>query len=144
MFWVAGVPQPQGSTKSFKIGTKIITTSANKQLRPWRHAVSSDAQTAHQATGDGQAMRGAVALYLEFYFARPKGHYGVHGLLPSAPKFHITKPDVSKLIRAIEDSLVDAGVLRDDNQVVLEVASKSFSDEVRPPGAQIRIVDCNG
>ena len=82
---------------------------------------------------------GAVALFAEFYFPRPKGHFGKAGnLLPSAPTRHVTKPDCSKLVRAIEDSLTDAGVWVDDNQVVTIAAAKHYAD-LRPPGAQITV-----
>jgi Holliday junction resolvase RusA-like endonuclease len=85
------------------------------------------------------AFAGAVALTVEFYFPRPKGHFGVKGnLLPSAPMRHVVKPDTSKLVRAVEDSLTDAGVWIDDNQVVMIAASKAYAD-IQSPGCQITV-----
>lgn len=133
-FWVPGIPQPQGSTRAFKRGAKIVTTSDNVKLKPWRYAVTSEAQDRIST------ISGAVGLIAHFYFPRPKGHFGRNGnLLPSAPPHHMTKPDCSKLVRAIEDSLTDAGVWHDDNQVVNISAAKHYADE-RPPGAQIKVV----
>jgi Holliday junction resolvase RusA-like endonuclease len=140
-FWVPGIPQPQGSTRAFKRGAKIVTTSDNVKLRPWRNAVTSWAQLESGARGihpTPDAPNPPMALTAEFYFPRPKGHFGKRGLLPSAPMRHMTKPDLSKLVRAIEDSLTDAGVWADDNQVVMIAATKDYADE-RPPGVQITV-----
>jgi Holliday junction resolvase RusA-like endonuclease len=142
-FWVPGIPQPQGSTKNFKRGAKIITTSDNVKLRPWRNAVSWQAQVAAAGAGlSGLQMAlgtfaDPVVLYAEFYFPRPKGHFGKRGLLPSAPTHHTVKPDLSKLVRAIEDSLTDAGIWRDDNQVVTIAAAKHYTGNA--PGVQISV-----
>lgn len=138
LFWVPGVPQPQGSTRAFKRGAKIVTTSDNVRLRPWRHAVTAEVQ---QRLGymAGAAFTGPVELLCRFYFARPKGHINKHGqLLPSAPIAHVVKPDLSKLIRAVEDSLTDAGVWIDDSQVVRTASSKDYADHC-PPGAHITV-----
>lgn len=137
-FWVPGIPQPQGSTKSFRgrgrAAHRIITTSDNDELRPWRNAVTWQAQSHRVALGVGP-----VHLGLTFYLPRPKGHFGKAGnLLPSAPRYHTVKPDLSKLVRAIEDSLTDAGVWRDDNQVAITHSSKNYADSL-PPGVEIRV-----
>jgi Holliday junction resolvase RusA-like endonuclease len=135
-FWVPGIPQPQGSTRAFRRGAKIVITSDNVNLKPWRLAVTWKAQIERRLP---QELMGAVYLDVEFYFPRPKGHFGRNGnLLPSAPARHVTKPDCSKLVRAVEDSLTDAGVWVDDNQVVAIHAIKHYAD-LRPPGAQITV-----
>lgn len=61
-----------------------------------------------------------IALQVCFFFRRPEGHYGtganaVH-LKKSAPHFKTTKPDVSKLIRCLEDALTGK-LWVDDKQV---------------------------
>ena len=117
----------------------MFTTSDNKSLRPWRDAVTWHAQQVLGPAIDlGFRVDAPVALFAEFFFSRPKGHFGKHGLLRSAPMRHVTKPDCSKLVRAIEDALVDAGALRDDNQVVTIAAAKHYADS-HPPGARISV-----
>lgn len=134
-FWVPGIPQPQGSTRSFKRGAKIVTTSANKNLKPWRQMVTLQAQAA--MAGANAMTHTAVAVSVAFVFPRPKGHHGKRGLLPSAPVDHLVKPDLDKLLRGVLDGLTEAGVFHDDSQVVSVVATKVYTPT--PPGARITV-----
>lgn len=135
-FEVPGVPQPQGSTKSFMRGGKVVTTSDNVQLRPWRDAVCWHAR---QAAAGTPPFEGPVVVSAVFWLPRPAGHFGRRGLLPSAPPHpdRARKSDLDKLLRGVLDALTEAGVWRDDNQVVAfgEVA-KRYSDK---PGACIAV-----
>jgi Holliday junction resolvase RusA-like endonuclease len=72
---------------------------------------------------------GAVAVELAFTFARPRGHFGRRGgLRLSAPTRHAVRPDLDKLVRAVLDALVGAGVIRDDAQVAELHASKRYGE----------------
>lgn len=127
-FKVLGEPEPQGSTTTYVRQGKAHTTSANKNLKPWRNDVAEAAQRAMQLFGAEKIAKGrGVRLVLHFTFARLSGHFGKGGqLLRSAPARKTTKPDLSKLVRAVEDSLVDAGVMVDDNQVTEIATSKQW------------------
>lgn len=149
-FWVPGIPQPQGSTafKGMSKRGKPIITSDNDKLRPWRNSVTWVAQSTLDQLPlstpslplDGTLVgMAAVHLVAKFYLPRPKGHFGKRGLLPSAPPHHCVKPDLSKLVRAIEDSLTDAGLWHDDNQVITTFSGKYYADD-RPPGVQITVI----
>ena len=50
----------------------------------------------------------------------------------------MTKPDSDKLLRAINDSLSDAGVIRDDSNITSINVQKTYADG-RPTGARITI-----
>jgi len=63
-------------------------------------------------------------------FFMPRGKT-VKRELPTVP------PDLDKLIRAINDSATDAGVIEDDSQVVEILAYKFYEAENCPPGALI-------
>jgi Holliday junction resolvase RusA-like endonuclease len=81
-------------------------------------------------------------LQLHFYFPRPASHYrkdGVH-LRGSAPLEMFVRPDLDKLIRAIGDALMDAGVLRDDSQLAGIDAEKEYAEPGTAPGAQIVVL----
>lgn len=69
-----------------------------------------------------KAFAGPVALSLAFSFARPPGHSGTGrnagSLKRSAPLRHIQKPDLDNLAKSTMDALTEAGVWRDDCQVV--------------------------
>jgi Holliday junction resolvase RusA-like endonuclease len=47
-------------------------------------------------------------------------------------------PDLDKLIRAVGDSLTDAGIIRDDSRIITITARKLYADD-RGPGAVIRV-----
>ena len=136
---VAGSPAPQGS-KSFKgiRGGKAIMVESSKHVKPWRDAVRADAVLARQATGPWAALDEPVAVVMVFTVPKPA----------SAPKRRRTRPmrmpDLSKLCRATEDALTDAGIWKDDARIVeyLRLA-KVFPGEDRDalpfPGAVIRV-----
>jgi crossover junction endodeoxyribonuclease RusA len=127
---VPGTPQPQGSTRSFRAGGKIVTTSDNPQLRPWRDAVCWHARAALAAR---PPFDGPVVVNAVFWLPRPGGHFGTGRnagrLRPSAPAYPIATPDLDKLVRGVLDALSEAGVWRDDAQVVaLREVTKLYGD----------------
>ena len=124
---VPGRPAPQGSKRAFAVrgkggvptGRVAVIESSHDRVKSWRAAVI-DAVT---GLGDpGWPLEGPLKLGLVFALPRPKGHYrtgkNASQLRDSAPRFPAGMPDLSKLLRATEDALTDAGVWRDDSQVV--------------------------
>jgi Holliday junction resolvase RusA-like endonuclease len=140
-FFVPGLPVPQGSMRSFhhaKTG-RVITTSDNPNLKSWRTTVL---EVARAARAGAPAMGGPVEIAIAFRFPRLKGHYGRRGLLPSAPQYPITsRNDLDKLVRGICDALTNAGVWRDDGQVVVIRADKGFCVESMDPGATVCVTE---
>lgn len=117
-FRVLGTPRPQGSKKPVgrtKTGRVILVESSGVLLKDWRAAVTF---AANAAMAGRERIAGPVLVSVWFSFARPKSHYGARGLRPSAPREHTQVPDLSKLARSLEDAMTDAGVWRDDSQVV--------------------------
>ena len=140
---VTGTPAPQGSKRGFynpKIGRVQMVESSSK-VKPWRQDVKAAALNTI-ATVDHQQLLGPVAVDVVFYLPRPAGHYGTgrnaHQIKGSSPRWPHRKPDVDKLQRSTLDALGEAGVWRDDAQVVDVHASKAYADG-RPPGADITI-----
>ena len=74
---------------------------------------------------------------LAFILPRPRGHYGVRGLRPSAPRYPGRKPDIDKLTRAVLDALVAGGGIRDDARVVRLHADKTYFRRRRGPGVAV-------
>lgn len=120
---VVGVPAPQGSKRHVGKGRMI---ESSKKVAPWREAVKSAAA----AEMDWSALRldGPLVLEVSFYLSRPKK--------PKAA-YPDRMPDLSKLIRATEDALTDAGVWADDARVVSIDASKFYCDANQQTGARI-------
>jgi crossover junction endodeoxyribonuclease RusA len=105
---VFGKPVTQGS----KVRTRWSMRDDNaERLRPWREAVK---QAALDALAGAYRLEGPVAVDVLFTFNPPKS------APKSRPCWPITRSsgDVDKLQRAIFDALTDAGVWRDDSQVV--------------------------
>jgi Holliday junction resolvase RusA-like endonuclease len=131
-FVISGMPpQPQGSKRWLPNGVMVESC---KQVKPWRYLVTQAAI----ATGV-PLMRGPVSLSVVFLFQRPKGHYGAKGLKPSAPRFHMVRPDLSKVLRSTEDALT--GVLYDDDaRIVSTTMLKRYCVGNERPGALITII----
>jgi crossover junction endodeoxyribonuclease RusA len=117
-------------------GGKGVLVESSKKVKPWRDSVSWAAQEAITQKGlIGVAIPGPVAYRMAFTLAKPK----------SAKKKNAVpdkKPDISKLIRATEDALTDAGMWEDDARVVYMSAAKFYVGDSHPealptPGAII-------
>lgn len=136
-FFVPGIPAPGGSKRVFinrKTGRPIVTDDAGKRNKDWRTAVGFMAAERFDKPAVG-------ALCVEFHFTmpRPKNHFGTGKnagkLKPSAPEYHSTRPDTSKLIRAAEDALTGIAWL-DDAQIAHQVGDKAYGDR---PGVWIAV-----
>lgn len=125
-FTVYGKPEPAGSKKHVGRG-KI--SDANPRAQDYKNAVAAVAGSQYDASTDG-LLEGPLRLSVTVHVPRPKGHYGKKGLLPSAPARPTTRPDLTKLLRGIEDALTGV-VWRDDAQVVSQHATKIFGEPAR-------------
>lgn len=115
---VYGTCIPQGSSKGFvyKKGGKYhaAVTTDNRKLKPWRQEIT---QTALQVTAGPHLPEDLpfpkhvpVQLSVHFFVARPPS-------IPAKRVWPAVKPDLSKLVRCIEDSLTGV-VYLDDSQIV--------------------------
>lgn len=116
---IPGVPVPQGSIRSLGAGRPSVHSNA-AILKPWRATVIA---ALREAMGDTSAypMEGPVRVTAVFFMPRPK----------SAPKSRFRpdrKPDLDKLCRAVHDALTQAGVVRDDSQIVTLIAEKYYTN----------------
>ena len=124
-FTVYGQAHPAGSKTAMRTKTgKLLVRDAAKGSRPWKTQVAQAAGEAMNGTG---LFDGALELSVIFTVPRPKGHYGVRGLRPSAPEHPTVRPDVTKLLRAVEDACTGI-VWRDDAQIVEQHAIKRYGE----------------
>lgn len=142
---VAGTPAGKGSPQ-------IITRGRGGAPLPFPRVAPDSKATAEWARQVKRAARLAVRdglvtaafvdtpLWVEVVFrlARPKGHYGARGLLPSAPRWPAVKPDIDKLVRNTLDPLHTL-VLDDDSRIVELHARKVYAQLGEEPGARIVI-----
>ena len=133
-FRILGEAVPEGSVRSFYVpkAHKTVTKHQNEsELRAWRIRVALEAQSALKDqpwTMDGTS---AYTIHVNFIIPRPAS-------VASHKRLHpIVKPDLDKLIRAIDDALT--GILfNDDCQIVSVICSKDYNDEMRA-GAYINV-----
>lgn len=125
-----------GSKTAFKTAaSKMVYRHQSKFTLPWMNTVKFFALGAYT----GEIQKGPLGLIIWFQMPRPQGHFGTGrnaGILKeSAPKKPQSKPDVSKCVRAIEDSLTGI-VWKDDSQVVYILTGKRYAEKT---GAHIEI-----
>lgn len=129
VFTILGKPQQRGSkqahvrydrmgqpvTKNGRVLTFAKDDNANS--KEWMNLVRDKAS---EAMAGADPMSGPVVLTVRFYFSRPDAHYGsgknADKLKPSAPTEHAQTPDLSKLLRCVEDGMSSL-VYGDDKQV---------------------------
>jgi Holliday junction resolvase RusA-like endonuclease len=133
---VYGTPAPQGSKRHVGNGVMVESSAA---VKPWREAVKAAALETSTRT-----LSGAVEVWACFYLKRPKYHYGTgRNALYVKPRYldarPDAKPDLDKLLRSTLDALSDAGIWRDDSQVVRIEAGKWWADLGKIPGATIYV-----
>ena len=130
---VYGRPAPQGSKRHVGRG---VLVEQSKRVAPWREAVKHAALAA--AEGHDR-IEGPIAVEICFTFDRPKSAPKRRRVWPTTR----TSGDVDKLQRAVFDALTDAGIWRDDAQVVDVRARKVHTGDpdapLQVPGAVIRV-----
>ncbi len=136
-FFVPGIPVPKGSAKAFlhRHSGKIITRQDNaERQKPWASSIG------HTAIMSGVLPVDApVKINLKFVMPRIKKHFGTGKkralLREDAPFWHVTKPDLDKLVRCVKDALTGVA-WQDDSQVSVVEAYKAYGEFT---GVQIRI-----
>ncbi len=132
-FSVPGIPRPGGSKRAFhhpKTG-RIIITDACREAKNWRAVVALSAREAYQ----GPLIQKPLEMWIQFMFPHPQSHYRTGRnrayLRACAPSVPAMKPDLTKLIRAVEDALTGI-IWRDDAQIVRQIAEKHYVSGTGP------------
>lgn len=118
-FFAPGIPKPQGSKRAFVVkGRPVLTESAGEPLKDWRTSVAYAAST---AMAGANLIQTPVHVTLTFTLVKPRSR-SKHRPLPDSA------PDLSKLVRAVEDAMTGI-VWRDDAQVVGIQAAKVYGEQ---------------
>lgn len=141
-FTVLGQPATAGSKRGIpyekkgkfkangkpELGVRVIHD--NERFESWSQACKQEALRA----AAGRFIDGPILLMVQIIRPRPKGHFrtGKNSLQvrDAAPGYPDTKPDLTKVVRAIEDSLTGV-IWRDDCQVVRQVTAKDWGEPER-------------
>jgi len=121
---IHGTPKAQPRVKAYRRGAHAGVYTPNT-ADAWK------AQVVLAASAYRQRFDVPVMLEAEFYLPRPKNR--------KADMYCQAKPDIDNLLKSTMDALSQAGVWRDDAQVVAVVASKRYEAENREIGAVIKV-----
>lgn len=121
---IHGVPKAQPRVKAYRRGSHVGVYTPNT-ADAWKSQVII-AASAYRERFDVP-----VILEAEFYLPRPKTR--------KLDEYCQTKPDIDNLLKSTMDALSQAGIWRDDAQVVAVVASKRYEAENREIGALIKV-----
>lgn len=134
---VHGVPAPQGSKKggySPKTGKTFVYEQNSKTQKSWRQDVIAAAVAAREAV-TLDTFDGPIYVVVSFRLPRPAS------VSISRRPYPAVKPDIDKILRNTLDGLTQAGVYRDDAQVIEIYMKKRYAtdDPDGSPGASIRV-----
>ena len=121
---IHGTPKAQPRVKAYRRGSHVGVYTPNT-ADEWK------AQVIIAASAYRQRFDVPVILEAEFYLPRPKNR--------KADMYCQAKPDIDNLLKSTMDALSQAGVWRDDAQVVAVVASKRYEQANHTVGAVIRL-----
>ena len=141
-FFVIGRPATAGSKRVFKHWKtgKLIVTDACKHGKPWRKNVQKSAMA--EMEGAGIVKDIPLSVTIRFLLPRPKSHFrsGRYSdkLRDDVPAYHLIRPDVDKMSRAILDAMTGV-VYMDDSLIVSKKVSKEYASPGEDPGADITV-----
>lgn len=124
-FVALGKARPQGSKRSFvskKTGRAVMLEDAG-DVYDWRRVVAWSATQQIPSADRNPLIEGPCRLDLTIYRPRPKS-------TKRSVRWPWTKPDTSKLLRAIEDALTSV-LYRDDALIVDTRVRKLFGEPAR-------------
>lgn len=113
---IPGQAAPQGSKKSYVVNGRAVMVESSSKLKPWRAVVTLTTKVAAQEQ-KWTYTEGPVSVDLIFEIQKPNS---------SRRAYPTVKPDIDKLLRAVLDGITDAGIWKDDSQVVSVLARKVY------------------
>jgi Holliday junction resolvase RusA-like endonuclease len=145
-FFVAGIPKTAGSKRAYfnrRTGKPILVDDCDN--KNWKNIIRWEYEKACHEEGlncvvllSKLFLGYPIKLTVTFAMPRPRSHFGAGGKLKaSAPVNHTSRPDATKLLRCLEDSLNNIA-WKDDSQICQQIVHKVYSDK---PGAHVTIED---
>ena len=133
-FEVPGDPAPWRAPKTvFRKNAGHAVAISDNKMKLYQQKVQSKAQ---EVMGDRSPITGPVALTLAFYFQMPKGMQRKR--IPTPTQLKTTRPDLSNLIKSVEDAMSSV-VYLDDSQVVEVLAYKHIAAQGKPGRLMVRV-----
>lgn len=124
-FVVNGTPQSLKRHRHRKMGNFVSTYDPSSEAKEdflYKSIVEQKPES---------PIMGGLELELYFYMPRPKAHYGTgknsEKLKSSAPKSHVSKPDIDNMIKFVGDAL-NGIYFKDDSQICKVKAFKMYTN----------------
>lgn len=118
--FVPGIPVQQGSKTAgvTKDGRAYVRDANAPKLRAWRQTLLE------HLGGRGIHMDGMLRVSMTFYMPRPQ-----------RPEYErpAVKPDLDKLVRAVNDGLTASGIIADDARIVSMRLDEYYAESVMSP-----------
>jgi Holliday junction resolvase RusA-like endonuclease len=127
---IYGNPVAQGRPRAFRRGNHIGMYDPQKS-KSWKDTICWQA-----AQQKAIVMDGALILDVIFILERPKS-------LPKKTLWHIKRPDLDNLVKAVKDAL-NGICYRDDSQIVDMYAKKRYATPEEGVGVIIRLEKMKG
>ncbi len=130
-FTVIGTPKPQQRPRAVNRGgfSKVYSP-----MTEWKERVI---KAASELREQGNYFEQSIIVSIDYSFNRPKSHYGtgknINKLKSSAPDYHIKRPDLDNLNKAVLDAIGDAGLWKDDSIVSVLNTRKFYTDNQQEP-----------
>jgi Holliday junction resolvase RusA-like endonuclease len=129
---IPGPPIGKGRPRATKMGGHIRLYTP-KKTADWERSAALLARNAWmRAPSEDYCRLEVVAV-----FSRPKRLLRKKD--PEERMWHGSKPDIDNVVKSVADSLVMAGVIRDDTQVVEIHARKVYATKSEGPGVEVRL-----
>lgn len=124
--------------KMIMVDAADVSNKTNRdRLKKYRRRVALEAEKSAKLVG-WEKLEGGVDLSIWLIYRRPESHLKVSGALRKGKPIHkVSKPDLDKLLRAINDGLAMAGVFGDDSQVVNVAIRKRYARATEIHGVKI-------
>lgn len=132
-FTVIGKPATSGSKRGFAIKKggqytgKVVMIGDCAREKDWKAVVSMYAAAAMKQAGNDGPTDEPVSLEVQFLMERPRSHFNTKGDVKKAsPLYPQSKPDLTKLLRCLEDALHGI-VWKNDSQVCNQAQIKRYT-----------------
>jgi len=136
---ISGTPKAQPRPRAFARGGRASVYNP-KTADEWKGQIKKRLQQYQ-----GMNLDGNFHVKLNFFFARPKSHFGTgkncKALKTTSPAQHTQKPDLDNLAKSVLDAITDLQIWKDDSQVTELTLAKEWADVIKPGMiAQIKLV----
>ncbi len=107
-----------------------VITSSSKGMNSWRQRIATEAQRAMEDGGHA-IYSGAIYIDAHFYMPRPK-------CIKNKAVPMDKRPDIDKLLRALNDALTGIAFV-DDAQIVSVLVTKEYARPGDQPGVRVTL-----